>query len=349
MTLVRITAEQRTAIPSFQDLVLIVRSCDLLILGTSLDRHIDRVVSHLPSSCRCFRFDIDRFPVETELSARVFEGGLSLNAMCGHERESLNIRLHDARVVWFRRIGMPQLNSAIVDKAHRAFALNETEQMLSGISALLSDKFWVSDYWSTKRACNKIYQLVIAKQVGFNVPRTIVTNSPSEAKLYYDDNKQIVYKTLASPSIVYNDRRTLIYSRLLSDGDMTCVDSVRYCPCQFQEYIDKSYEVRATYIGGRIFAAMIRSQDRAATRVDWRASMNAEMYSVCDLPQDIEVKICEFMKQIGLKYGALDLIVTPDDEYIFLEVNPHGAWGWIESATSLPISKSLCEYLLEHI
>jgi glutathione synthase/RimK-type ligase-like ATP-grasp enzyme len=31
------------------------------------------------------------------------------------------------------------------------------------------------------------------------------------------------------------------------------------------------------------------------------------------------------MKALGLVYGAIDLIVTPRKEYVFLEVNPSAA------------------------
>jgi glutathione synthase/RimK-type ligase-like ATP-grasp enzyme len=51
------------------------------------------------------------------------------------------------------------------------------------------------------------------------------------------------------------------------------------------------------------------------------------------------------MRALRLRFGALDLIVAPDDEHWFLEVNPNGQWGWIEDATGLPIAASIADAL----
>ena len=47
----------------------------------------------------------------------------------------------------------------------------------------------------------------------------------------------------------------------------------------------------------------------------------------------------------GLRYGAIDLIVTPEGRIVFLELNPTGQYLWIEQATGLPISLALAELL----
>ena len=47
----------------------------------------------------------------------------------------------------------------------------------------------------------------------------------------------------------------------------------------------------------------------------------------------------------GLQFSALDLIVTPAGEYIFLESNPCGQWGWIEKQTGLPLTEALVDIL----
>lgn len=51
------------------------------------------------------------------------------------------------------------------------------------------------------------------------------------------------------------------------------------------------------------------------------------------------------MEDCGLAYGAIDMIVTPQGKYIFLEVNPSGQYGWIEALTKMPISKAIAETL----
>jgi D-alanine-D-alanine ligase-like ATP-grasp enzyme len=48
---------------------------------------------------------------------------------------------------------------------------------------------------------------------------------------------------------------------------------------------------------------------------------------------------------LNLNFAALDFIVTPSGELIFLELNANGQWGWIQELTHQPIAKSLA-YLL---
>ena len=32
----------------------------------------------------------------------------------------------------------------------------------------------------------------------------------------------------------------------------------------------------------------------------------------------------------GLTFGTIDLVKTPNGDYVFLELNPNGQWGWLE-------------------
>jgi hypothetical protein len=62
-------------------------------------------------------------------------------------------------------------------------------------------------------------------------------------------------------------------------------------------------------------------------------------------PDEIATKINAFMKSLELIYGAFDFIVTPDGRYVFLEVNPGGAYMWVEAATGLAITPAIADAL----
>jgi glutathione synthase/RimK-type ligase-like ATP-grasp enzyme len=51
------------------------------------------------------------------------------------------------------------------------------------------------------------------------------------------------------------------------------------------------------------------------------------------------------MKRLHLVFGCIDMIRTHDGQYVFLEINPSGQWGWIEQFTGLPITKALASLL----
>jgi glutathione synthase/RimK-type ligase-like ATP-grasp enzyme len=52
------------------------------------------------------------------------------------------------------------------------------------------------------------------------------------------------------------------------------------------------------------------------------------------------------MRRLGLAYGAIDLIETPEGGHVFLEVNPGGEWGMLEHDLGLPISEAIADALL---
>lgn len=54
------------------------------------------------------------------------------------------------------------------------------------------------------------------------------------------------------------------------------------------------------------------------------------------------------MSSLQLRQGAIDMIVTPTGEHVFLEVNPTGEWGMLEAELELPISTALADALLRN-
>jgi hypothetical protein len=55
------------------------------------------------------------------------------------------------------------------------------------------------------------------------------------------------------------------------------------------------------------------------------------------------------MAHFGLIYGAFDFVVTFDDQWTFLECNPGGQYGWLESATDAPLTATLAELLAKGV
>jgi hypothetical protein len=41
------------------------------------------------------------------------------------------------------------------------------------------------------------------------------------------------------------------------------------------------------------------------------------------------------------------MVLTPDDRYVFLELNSSGQWAWIGQATGLPLCETLVDLLTE--
>lgn len=51
------------------------------------------------------------------------------------------------------------------------------------------------------------------------------------------------------------------------------------------------------------------------------------------------------MSGFDLVFGALDFVITPDGEWLFLEINPTGQYGFIEHATGAALTAQLADLL----
>jgi glutathione synthase/RimK-type ligase-like ATP-grasp enzyme len=109
------------------------------------------------------------------------------------------------------------------------------------------------------------------------------------------------------------------------------LDSVRLAPCQFQEYIQKQSELRVTVIGDDVFAAEIHSQAHEKTSIDWRHYDVQIPYCKATLPSDMIERCLALTRSYNLNFSAMDLVLTPDGRYVFLENNPNGQFIFVEN------------------
>lgn len=98
------------------------------------------------------------------------------------------------------------------------------------------------------------------------------------------------------------------------------------------DYVEARLDVTVVYVRGRMFAFEFprhRFLDRA---IDWRAvalEPGAD-WVPHTLPADVAARLTELMGRLRLHYGRIDLLLGEAGEYVFLEVNPNGEWGWLD-------------------
>jgi len=74
-----------------------------------------------------------------------------------------------------------------------------------------------------------------------------------------------------------------------------------------------------------------------ARDIDWSADRLVEALTERGVPR--------FLDTFGLHFGAFDFAVTPGGEWIMLECNPFGEYGWLEDKLDLPITSALADLL----
>ena len=208
------------------------------------------------------------------------------------------------------------------------------------------DSRWVNSPSAISGSGNRIKQLVFAHQAGLDTPETIVTNDPNIlVDFYHKHDSKIITKTLASSKGI--PRGKFIFTNIVKDQDIRFASTLKYSPCLFQEYIPKKTELRVTIIGESIFTAEIHSQSSSKTMHDWRNydDFKKTPYIEIALPSDISKKLIKLMRLLHLEFACMDLIVTPDEEVFFLEVNSNGRWWWIQELTGMNITKAIANYL----
>ena len=53
------------------------------------------------------------------------------------------------------------------------------------------------------------------------------------------------------------------------------------------------------------------------------------------------------MAHFGLAYGAIDLRLTDDGDWVFLEVNPAGEFLFCETGAGFPITEAVADWLAD--
>ena len=98
-----------------------------------------------------------------------------------------------------------------------------------------------------------------------------------------------------------------------------------------------------------VFAAEVDSQASTRSEEDWRRDGVALVgaWQSHTLPATVTEKILALMDRIQLNYGAMDMILTPDDRYVFIEVNPVGEWFWLDRHAGFHIADALADVLLD--
>ena len=225
---------------------------------------------------------------------------------------------------------------------------SEAVAMLQGFLAGFDNVRWVNEPVSDYRAEIKMRQLRLAAGAGLRIPRTLNTNDPEQARAFYRQvGGAMVAKLLRPLSTSMGPAPVFMYTSEVSDEDLADAEMLRHSPMIFQERIAKSCELRIAYVSGRFFVGSVDASRSARGQVDWRLANPDECgWREDEVPADVASRIDDLMTRLGLVYGAIDMIRTPDGDHIFLEVNPGGEWGMLEKSLGLPISDAIAEALL---
>lgn len=300
------------------------------VVSLELDLHAHAVAKRLRErfSCPSHVFAIDCAHQSGKVSI-----GLGRTARL-RDYDGVDVDLADLEVLWWRRANQPQIRSErIADDTTFDFVSNEWRFAFQTVFYGDFDGVWVNDPQADARATCKNVQLRKAKDIGFRVPATLISNDREEVLRFCEAlDFDIVAKKIAGTAL-----RPLATARidkkLLQDSD------VELCPAVYQERIDPGEHLRIMVFGDAVHVVSISGET-----MDWRRNLNANMAVTRDYDHMRDALIA-YVKALGLKMGVLDFVVSEHGDVYFLEINPQGQFLFAEQRAKVDLTEAAASFL----
>ncbi len=283
--------------------------------------------------------------------------------MNSYEKAYFQLRLENGKCIdsrkitayWYRRSDFQlgydlSLHSIVEDGLRNSLSghmSKELNYLRLGIHALLQELPNISDYRTAN--LNKIDVLMMAKKVGLRIPDTLITDQRAVVRNFEKHGKGIISKAIQNGNrFKIKDEEGsfeyLCYTEKFKGEELNSW----FFPSLFQEQIHKAFELRVFYLCGKFYPMAIFSQKDEQTKVDFRNyNLKRPNRTVpVELPDRIEQKLLSLMISLNLNSGSIDMIVTHEEEYVFLEVNSVGQFGMVSAPCHYNLFQIVAEKLI---
>lgn len=193
----------------------------------------------------------------------------------------------------------------------------------------------------------KLTYLVIAQNAGLIIPQTLVCDHTQLLEEFVKASTGVVTKSIHETIGAVISKLQEVYARTF-EVDLGETDkSINFFPSLFQHNIPKWIELRIFFLEMNLYTMAIFSQDNEQTKTDFRNYDNIRPNRNVPfrLPETVEEKVRLFIYNSGLNTGSIDMIVTPDLEYVFLEVNPVGQFEMVSYPCNYYLEQKIAQFL----
>ncbi|HYC83742.1 MAG TPA: hypothetical protein VEB86_00910 [Chryseosolibacter sp.] len=252
--------------------------------------------------------------------------------------------VRDPKGIWFRKGNRTSITDPSIPVAFRAHMSAEM-YALSGLHYIRGRNTRVlgsADYVFT----NKLAVLQKFESHGLATPPTLVTTKKESLTEFYQQHREVIVKPLSDGTrFSLPSGEFKIYVEKIDDAFISTLPET-FFPALFQKHIPKEYEIRVFFLAGKCYCSAIFPQG-AQNNTDYRKSLQAgRVRSVpYRLPAHTEPKLAAVMEDLRLNTGSIDIIRTPDGEYVFLEINPSGQFGSQSSICNYYIERDIAQFL----
>ncbi|KXH84613.1 grasp-with-spasm system ATP-grasp peptide maturase [Chryseobacterium kwangjuense] len=233
----------------------------------------------------------------------------------------------------------------------------ENERMIDNIYTVMEKGDRINNF--KENFTNKIHNLSYARNAGLKIPETLVTNSFDELLNFASRHNDVITKDIEFNAFRFSfgkDTQVHIHQPVVKFSmkdieNQSIRNKEKYFGhfSMFQEYTEKKYELRIFFLKGKFYTMAIFSQTNEKTKTDFR-NYDTERPNRCipyQLPEETEMRLTAFMESIDMNCGSVDMIYTPEKEYVFLEVNPVGQFQWLSKNCNYDIERQIALNLLK--
>ena len=283
---------------------------DVLIVSSIYDFSTDLVVQELESrGVNYFRLNKESFT--TYRSTIDIENGFLEILVDGHSYKvtSATRSIYYRQPVFLRNT--PSSSLTIDEQLSRSQWMGFLRSLV-----IFDQAAWLNRPEATYLAETKAYQLVVAKDIGFNIPITLIGN---DANKFQQFEQQIIIKSLDTILLRESNDCLFTYSTIKESFELND-ENIASAPLTVQEYVAEKTDIRVTVIGDKLSAVIITSEG-IGIEEDWRTvDRDLVEYAVIELPKEIERYCFELLKRLKLNFGAIDLLLS-NGEFVFVEIN----------------------------
>jgi len=194
---------------------------------------------------------------------------------------------------------------------------------------------------------NKLSVLQLAAAQGLRIPATLITNDRGHLRSFLGEHGRVVTKPIGNcMSVDLPDSNFLMFTSAVEEELLDRLPP-RFFPSLFQERVEKAYELRVFVLDGRCWSMAMFSQRSEQTSVDFRGDYGSGTSRSVPyrLPAEVEQRVLRTMEAVKLRTGSVDLIRTPEGEYVFLEINPVGQFGMVSIPCNYYLERHVARYL----
>jgi hypothetical protein len=165
---------------------------------------------------------------------------------------------------------------------------------------------------------------------GFPVPRTLTTNDPERAEFFLDQYGDVVVK----PAIGVGS------TRIVSKDDRKRLNELCVAPVLMQERAH-GQTLRVHIVGDSVVLALrILGNEGVDSRT------GKQTFEYVKLTNDVEKKIVQANRFLGLHFAAWDIIESPSGGYTYLDCNPGPYVMWIGTEFVEAVFRQLAAYMI---